>query len=323
LALHRLDAVPFTIGAITFVTQDHLDFHGSVDAYRQAKAILFERVATNRGVAVLNADDPASRAMATCASGAQILFYSASGRPVDICATGVEPHSAGTNFTLSLPGGSARLTLPLLGEFNVANALCAAGVAYAAGVPLAQIAQGLEHTPPIPGLLTRVDAGQPFLVLIDEAKSVTQLVTALEVARQLTPAGRVIAVVGGSDGAQPGVVAQKGEVTALVADFAVFTTQLARKTDPSHLVAQLADGARAAGGQEGATFDRVVDRRAAIAHALQLAEPGDCVLLTGKGVEDELTVLDTTYPWDEAAITQQLLMSLGYAGTTVQDTPHA
>lgn len=322
LALHRLDAVPFAIGAMTFVTQDHLDFHGSVAAYRRAKAMLFERVAANRGVAVLNADDPASRAMATYTSGAEVLFYSATGRPVDIRATAVEPHPAGTRFTLSLPSGSATLTLPLLGEFNVANALCAAGVAYAAGVPLAQITQGLASTPPIPGLLTRVDAGQRFLVLIDEAKSVTQLVTALEVARQLTPAGRVIAVVGGSDGAQPGVVAQKGEVAALVADYAVFTTQLARKTDPALLVAQIADGARAAGGIEDTTFVRVIDRREAIGHALQWARPGDCVLLTGKGVEDELTVLDTTYPWNEEAIARQILADLGYAGVPGQLSPH-
>jgi UDP-N-acetylmuramoyl-L-alanyl-D-glutamate--2,6-diaminopimelate ligase len=319
LALHRLDAVPFTIGAMTFVTQDHLDFHGSVAAYRRAKAILFERVADNRGVAILNADDPASRAMAAYASDGQVLFYSATGRPVDIRATAVEPYTAGTRFTLSLPSGSATLTLPLLGEFNVANALCAAGVAFAAGVSLAQIIEGLELAPPIPGLLTRVDAGQPFLVLIDEAKSVPQLVTALEVARQLTPAGRVIAVVGSSDGAQPGVVEQKGEVTALVADYAVFTTQLARKTDPTLLVAQLADSARAAGGIEDATFARVVDRRSAIAQALHLAGPGDCVLLTGKGVEDELTVLGTTYPWDEEGIARQILMDLGYTAGPGQE----
>jgi UDP-N-acetylmuramoyl-L-alanyl-D-glutamate--2,6-diaminopimelate ligase len=312
LALHRLDAVPFTIGAMTFVTQDHLDFHGSVAAYHRAKAILFERVSDTGGVAILNADDPASRAMAAYAGNAQVLFYSATGRPVDIRATMVEPYPAGTRFTLSLPGGSSTLTLPLLAEFNVANALCAAGVAYAAGVPLAQITDGLERASPIPGLLTRVDAGQPFLVLIDEAKSVTQLVNALEVARQLTPAGRVIAVVGGSDGAYPGVVAQKGEVTALVADYAVFTTQLARKKEPSLLVAEMAESARAAGGVEDATFVRVVDRRAAIAHALHLARPGDCVLLTGKGVEDTLTILDTSYPWDEEAIARQILLDLGY-----------
>jgi UDP-N-acetylmuramoyl-L-alanyl-D-glutamate--2,6-diaminopimelate ligase len=313
LALHRLDAVPFAIAAITFVTQDHLDFHGTITAYRRAKAILFERVAENGGVAILNADDPAARAMADYAGGAQILTYSAIGRPADVRATAVAPGSAGARFTLSVPDGSATVTLPLLGEFNVANALCAAAVAHAAGVSLAQIARGLDSAAPVPGLLARIEAGQPFLVLIDEAKSAPALVSALEAARRLKPGGRIIAVVSGSDLARPGVLPQRGEAAALAADYAVFTTQRARVADPATLVAQLVTGARAAGGVQDVTFARVVDRREAIAHALRAAQPGDCVVLTGKGIEDGLLVRDTTSSWDEAAIARQILAEMGYS----------
>lgn len=314
LAQHRLDAIPFAVGAVTFVTQDHLAFHGTVTAYRRAKAILFERVAESGGVAVINADDPASREMAAYAGSASIVAYSASGCAADVRSTEIEPGATGTRFTLRSPSGVAPVTLPLLGEFNVANALCAAAVAHAIGVPLAPIAQGLCDALPMPGLLARVDAGQPFVVLIDEAKFPAQLVGALEVARQLAPKGRVIVLVGGSDWAGRKLLSQKGQVAALSADYAVFTSQLSRAADPASLVAQIAAGARAAGGVPGESFSCVVDRRAAIGHALRTAQPGDCVLLTGKGAENTLTLRGETQPWDEAAIARHILAELGYGG---------
>ncbi|MCA9879292.1 MAG: UDP-N-acetylmuramoyl-L-alanyl-D-glutamate--2,6-diaminopimelate ligase, partial [Thermomicrobiales bacterium] len=221
----------------------------------------------------------------------------------------------GTRFTLWLPGLSLPIVLPLLGTFNVANALCAAAITHAAGVPPAEIVAGLQAAPPIPGLLTPVDAGQPFLVLIDEAKSAVALVTTLEAARQRRPEGRLIAVVSGSDVAQPGVLAQCGEIATLAADFTVFTTRRARFADPAALLARLATGARAAGGREDLTFVCEADRRAAITHALSLAQPGDCVLLTGKGIEDTLIVGNDVRPWDEAVVAREILAELGYGAT--------
>lgn len=313
LALNRLDTVPFAVGAVTFVTQDHLDFHGSIEAYRRAKAILFERVAESGGVAVINADDPAAWAMRDYAGSAPVVAYSADGRAADVRATNVEPGPAGTRFTLSLPDGATPVALPLLGTFNVANALCAAAVAHAVGIPLAQIARALAAASPIPGRLAPVNAGQPFLVLVDEAQSAPQLARALEIAHQLTPGGRVIVLVGGSDAAKFALLRQKGEVAALAADYAVFTTQHAIGADPAALVAQLAAGARAAGGIRDSTFACVEERRAAIGHALGLARPGDCVLLVGKGDEDTLTVGGTTHRWDEPTVARQLLAEMGYA----------
>jgi UDP-N-acetylmuramoyl-L-alanyl-D-glutamate--2,6-diaminopimelate ligase len=313
LALNRLDTVPFAVGAVTHVTQGHLDAHGSIAAYRRAKAILFERVAQSGGIAVLNADDPAAWAMRDYAGSAPVVTYSAEGRAADIRATNVEPGPAGTRFTLSLPDGAASVTLSLLGAFNVANALCAAAVAHAVGIPLAPIARALAAASPIPGRLAPVDAGQPFLVLVDKAQSASQLASALEIAHQLTPGGRVIVLVGGSDAAGSALLLQKGEVAALAADYAVFTTQHARVADPAALVGQLAVGARAAGGVLGSTFACVEERRAAIGHALGLAQPGDCVLLIGKGDENTLTAGGTTHHWDEAAVARQLLAGMGYA----------
>lgn len=313
LALHRLDTVPFAVGAVTVVTRDHLDFHGSIEAYRRAKAILFERVAASGGVAVINADDPAAWAMRDYAGSAPLVAYSADGRAADVRATNVAIGPTGTRFTLSLPGGNAPVILSLVGAFNVVNALCAAAVAHAVGIPLAHIARALTATSPIPGRLVPVDAGQPFLVLVDKAQSAAQLARVIEIAHQLTPEGLVIVLVGGSDAAGSALLRQKGEVAALAADYAVFTTQHARVTAPDALVAQLAASARAAGGIRDTTFTCVEDRRLAIGHALRRAQPGDCVLLVGLADEDTLTVGGTTHPWDEAMVAHQLLAEMGYA----------
>ncbi|MFT4039364.1 MAG: UDP-N-acetylmuramyl-tripeptide synthetase [Thermomicrobiales bacterium] len=309
LAQHRLDGVPFRIGAITCLTRAHLDFHGSVAAYHVAKGLLFAQVAANEGVAVLNADDPAVRALASDA-GERRLWYSASGAPADVRATDVAPGAGGTRFTLTLRGERAPVTLAQPGAWNVANALCAAAIAHAAGLPLAQIVAGLEQAPPMPGLLAMVNAGQPFAVVIDEAKSPLALVQALEFARQCAPQGRVIAVVA-ANGANPGVLAQTGHVAALAADFTVFTAQRRTWVAPAEILRQLTAGARAGEAAPKRDVACIGDRRDAIAHALGLARPGDCVLLAGKG-SDRADPAGGAGIWDEAAVARGILRELGY-----------
>lgn len=312
LALHRLDEIPYAVAAVTFIGMDHLDFHRTIEAYRRAKGILFERAAASGGVAVINADDPPAREMRAFVGEAKRLTYSASGQKADFRASSIRASATGLEFTIKSAEGKTPVSLRLFGEYNVANALCAAAVAHATGVSLAEIGAGLSAAPPVPGLLASIDAGQPFRVLVDEAKSAVQLVLALDVARQLAGDGRVIAVVGGADKSGALLMRQKGEISTLAADFAVFTTQLALHSEPDEIVAQVAAGALAAGGVEGKTFVRVVDRREAIRHAFEIARPGDCVVLTGKGTEDALTVGDTVHRWDEAGIARQLLAELGY-----------
>lgn len=312
LALHRLDDIPFAVAAVTFIGKDHLDFHRTLDAYRRAKGILFERAAAAGGVAVINADDPSAREMRAFAGHAPVLTYSAAGAKADVRASSISTDEPGLRFTLETAEGDARIGLRLYGEYNVANALCAAAVAQACGISLDAIAAGLRAAPSIPGLLTSVHAGQPFRVLVDEAKSAVQLVNALEVARQLTPRGRIIAVVGGAEHTGNLLMHQKGEIAALAADFSVFTTQFALHSRPDAIVAKVVAGALAAGGVEGRTFVRVPDRRDAIRQAFEMAGPADCVVLTGKGVEDALTIGNIVHPWDEAGIARQLLAELGY-----------
>jgi UDP-N-acetylmuramoyl-L-alanyl-D-glutamate--2,6-diaminopimelate ligase len=314
LALHRLDEVRFSVAAITFISQDHLGFHKSVAAYKRAKAILFERVAETGGVAVINVDDPAAREMVAYVGSAQVITYSAAGRDADVRAAGLALGKDGTRFELATPAGAARVMMPLLGDFNVPNALCAAAVALAIDVPLVDIVRGLGQAAPVPGLLARIDAGQPFTVLIDEAKSPLHLVMALEVAQLLAAGNRIIALVGGTDWMGAGMLRHLGQVAALAADYAVFTGQDPGLEDPAALAAQIAVGARAAGGRRGKTFTCVADREQAIRHALEVARPGDCVVLIGKGAEEVRRVGGETVPWDEAAIAQEVLAELGYRG---------
>ena len=261
---------------------------------------------------MINADDPAAREMRAFTGDAPVITYSPSGKEADFRASSINRNAPGLTFTLETPEGEAQVGLLLLGDYNVANALCAAAVARACGVSLADIAAGLSTAPPIPGLLASIHAGQPFQVLVDEAKSALQLVNVLEVARQLTPRGRIIVVVGGAEHTGNLLMQQKGEIAAMAADFAVFTTQYALHLEPDAIVAQVVAGAVAAGGVEGRSFVRVPDRRDAIRRAFEIAGPSDCVVLTGKGVEDALTIGDTVHRWDEAGIAHALLVELGY-----------
>jgi UDP-N-acetylmuramoyl-L-alanyl-D-glutamate--2,6-diaminopimelate ligase len=273
---------------------------------------LFERVAETGGVAVINADDPAARGMIDYVGASRVLTYSAAGRETDVRATSIDLGPSGTRFTLVTPFGEASVVLPLLGEFNVANALCAAAVATAIEIPLADVVRGLETASPVPGLLEPVDAGQPFKVLVDEAKSATHLTIALEVARRVAAGGRVIVLVGGSDYSSGDELRRKGQVATFVADYAVFTSQDPGLADPNALVAQIAQGAKAVGGRRGKTFACVADRHKAIHHALNAARPGDCVLLVGKGAEDVQRIRGEKRPWDESKIALAALAELGF-----------
>ncbi|HLL50732.1 MAG TPA: UDP-N-acetylmuramyl-tripeptide synthetase, partial [Thermomicrobiales bacterium] len=159
LAMHRLDHVRFKIGAVTKITHEHLDYHGTVESYRRAKGILLERVASESGVVVVNADDPGSRAVERLAEGASIIRYSSHGADADLRAENVQSNALGSLFELDAGSlGRVEIRLPLIGEFNIANAVCATGIAIAADISLPEIVAALGTAPPIPGRMARVEA---------------------------------------------------------------------------------------------------------------------------------------------------------------------
>jgi UDP-N-acetylmuramoyl-L-alanyl-D-glutamate--2,6-diaminopimelate ligase len=315
--MHRLDHVRFDIGAVTNITREHLDFHGSVDNYRRAKALLFERVAANSGVAVVNADDSGSRAIEHIAEGATIIRYSATGADADLRALDVVSSGVGSTFVLDAGArGRAACTLPLIGVFNVANALCAAGIALGAGIQLDAIGTALATAPPVPGRMVRVDAGQPFSVVVDYAHTPEAIEKVLTLLRRLHPAGRVIAVFGSAGQRDVEKRPLQGAISARLADVSVITSEDPRFEDADAIIAQIAAGAEEAGAVVGKSLFCRTERRDAIRLALDLANPGDCVLLAGKGHEGSIIWGREKRPWDEVAVARELLLSeqFGEAG---------
>ena len=309
LAMHRLDSVRFTIGAVTNVTHEHLDYHGTIESYRRAKAALLERVAAESGVVVVNADDPGSRAIEKFAAGASIIRYSTAGSDSELRAHTIQSDAIGSRFALDAGSwGRVEITLPLIGHFNIANAVCAAGIAIAANVSLPEIAEALTTAPPIPGRMALVKAGQPFTVVVDYAHTPDAMEKVLRLLRRLHPGGRLIVVFGSAGERDVEKRRLQGSVAARLADIAVVTSEDPRLEDPEAIIAQITAGAEAEGAQEGVTLFRRTDRRDAIRLAFDHAESGDCVLLAGKGHEGSIIWGREKLPWDEAAVARSLLL---------------
>jgi len=297
-ALHqgRVRGLPFAAALFTNLTRDHLDYHGTMDAYRDAKALLITHLAAD-GVAVINADDSAWAALPAAPRTRRFGLR----EPADVTATDVRHGPEGSRWTLTSDGASVSVTLPILGDFNVDNALGAAAVALALGVPLPDVAARLATVPQVPGRLERV-ATRP-LVLRDYAHTPDALERAITAARASVPGGRLVVVFGCGGDRDPGKRPLMGAVAARLADHIVITSDNPRTEDPEVIL----DGIAA--GLGSAAHDRIEDRRAAIAHALTLADPAtDLVLLAGKGHEIYQIRGTTTYPFDEARIVAELLL---------------
>jgi UDP-N-acetylmuramoyl-L-alanyl-D-glutamate--2,6-diaminopimelate ligase len=315
LPMHRLDDVRFAIAAVTNITHEHIDYHGTVAAYRQAKALLFKRTASAGGTSVINVDDEGARSMLDVAAGTSVIRYSVDGQPAELSVRDLVADGAGSRFILDTTDwGSTLVELPLLGIFNVANAVCAAGIALATGLPLVGIARALAAPPVIPGRMQAINRGQPFGVVVDYAHTPDSLAKVLTLLRSLYPGGRLLAVFGSAGERDIEKRALQGAVAARLADFSVFTSEDPRFEDPDAIIAAIAAGATVAGGREGTTFARVTDRRDAIQLALAHAQPGDCVLLAGKGHEGSIIWGRDKVPWNEADVARELLADLGHNG---------
>ncbi|MEA2597968.1 MAG: UDP-N-acetylmuramoyl-L-alanyl-D-glutamate--2,6-diaminopimelate ligase [Thermomicrobiales bacterium] len=312
LDLHRLDEVRFAIGAVTNVTHEHLEHHKTIESYRRAKGILFERLSASGGTAVVNLDDEGAREMLKYACGSNVLTYSVLDPVADIRAADIVLGVSGSRFELVTPQGSAWIDLPLVGGFNVANALCAAGVAIAAAVPLQTIADSLACASPVPGRMARIDLGQPFTVIVDYAHTPESLTKVLQLLRSLNPDGRLLAVSGSAGDRDTTKRPLQGEVSAKLADVSVFTTEDPRFEDPDIIIDEIAAGAARVGARRGYEYHCVTDRREAIRLALSLARPGDCILLAGKGHERSIIWGHEKRPWDEAGVARELLTELGF-----------
>ncbi len=291
----RVESLRFAAALFTNFTRDHLDYHGTLEAYFAAKAHLVSLIAPH-GTAVINADDAAWQALP---AGPQRLLVGTVAA-AELRAVDVEVADAGTQFTLEAPHGRVRVRLPLLGAFNVDNAIGAAGVAVALGLPLERIAARLATAPQVPGRLERL-ATRP-LVLRDYAHTPDALARALDAVRPVVPGGRLIVVFGCGGDRDPGKRPLMGRVAADRADIVIVTSDNPRTEDPERILDDIV------AGMPAGRAERIEDRRAAIARALETADPErDLVLLAGKGHETYQIRGTSTYPFDEAEIVASLL----------------
>ncbi len=285
----RLDGIRFDVTAFTNLTRDHLDYHGSRERYLAAKARLLE-LGKEGATAVINADDPAWRDLRP--RGPEITYGLRPGTMLR--AARVRLTSRESGFDLAWRGQVRRVTLPLPGGFNVSNALCAAGCALALGRSLEEVAAGLGSAAPVPGRM-EVVTRKPFQVLIDFAHTPDALEQVLRALRPLV-SGRLIVVFGAGGDRDPAKRPAMGAAVSRYSDLAVVTSDNPRTEDPAGIVAQVAAGV------SGCDAARIVDRRAAIHHALEAASPGDAVLLAGKGHETYQIVGTEKRPFDERRI---------------------
>lgn len=300
LVQERVRACDFDVAAYTNVGHDHLDYHATWDDYLEAKARLIDLTASaaDKGIektAVLNRDDPSYEKLSRRPISRRWsygLTTAADLHPLDLSVSG-----SGSRFRMKTPAGETEVTLVVPARFNIYNALCAAGVCLALGVPLDDIGSGLAGFEGVRGRLEAVDLGQDFRVFIDFAHSAGALASALAELRPFTP-GRLIAVFGStarSDHDRPGM----GRAAAEFADFFIITTDDPLSEDPAEIAREVQSGAE--GKAPGRDYEVVLDRRAAIRRAIDIARPGDCVLLAGKGHERSMQTASGSEPWDERA----------------------
>ena len=305
LALGRTRNCRFDVGVVTTVTSEHLEFHGTVEGYRAAKARLVEEAP----MAVLNADDANFEYYRERAADRVITY--AIDRDADVRAGELQPDPSGTTFHLESPRWHGEVRLAMPGRFNVANALAALGAVEALGLDVHHASTALEITKGMSGRMERVDAGQPFTVIVDYAHTADSLEKMLATLRPLS-SGRLIVVFGSAGERDPTKRAPMGRVAAESADLVVVTDEDPRLEDPRAINEAIASGAREAGAVDGERLWVIDDRREAIAHAIGLARDGDLVLLAGKGHETSIFYGTDKLPWDDRVVAREALAAAGW-----------
>jgi UDP-N-acetylmuramoyl-L-alanyl-D-glutamate--2,6-diaminopimelate ligase len=291
LELRRADGIHFAAALFTNISRDHLDFHGTMEDYFAAKRRLFTDVGV--ALAVINVDDPYGRRLAE-ELARPVTF--ALEQEATYRATDLETGLDGSRFSVQ----GTQLRSPLRGRFNVYNALGAFAAARELGIPAAMAAKAIEQAPQVPGRFEPVDEGQSFAVLVDYAHTPDSLQHVLEAARALTD-GRVHVVFGAGGDRDRGKRPLMGQVAKRLADRVLITSDNPRSEDPESIIAEILAGA---GG--GVSWD--VDRRAAIAAAIAEAEPGDVVVIAGKGHEQGQEFANgRKIPFDDRAVAREVL----------------
>ena len=327
LAQQRVRGTAYDVAVLTNITSEHLEFHGTLDAYRAAKRSLFARLAVddenpNKGWgkhAVINADDPEGEPAAAVAreAGANVVRYGLAGdlgtaaaAGLQIAACGLRETPGGMHITMQAGDWQGQVPLQLAGRFNVANALAAMGVAVGLGLDLDRAAAALGALPAVPGRMQRVDEGQAFTVVIDYAHTAEALAKVLDELTPSGPGGGRIAVFGSAGDRDPSKREPMGYAAGERCRLVIVTDEDPRSEDREAIIDSIGRGAEAAGKRRGEDLLLIPERAEAIAEAMRRARPGDAVLLAGKGHEKSIETAGGEVPWDEWATAREALQGL-------------
>ena len=295
LAQYRVDACAFDVAVVTNITHEHLDLHGSREAYRAAKARLFEMAPA----AVLNADDAYSFEFLLAIPVERRIVYSLGGAPaphgaIEVRAGRIQHQPGGMSVAVRTPRGEMEVTTTLVGEYNASNILAAAGVATALDLPAESIQAGVAAMKGVPGRMERIDLGQPFTAIVDFAHTPNALDQCLRTLRPMTR-GRLIAVFGCAGERDKLKRPLMGRIAAAYADEVVLTAEDPRREPLEAILDDIQAGAASPRGR----VHRRPDRGEAIQFACELAAPGDVVVSCGKGHEQSMCFGTTETPWDD------------------------
>jgi UDP-N-acetylmuramoyl-L-alanyl-D-glutamate--2,6-diaminopimelate ligase len=335
LALHRVAEIAYDVAVFTNLTHEHLELHGTFEAYRDAKLSLFQRLgeagpakSTARAwprIAIVNADDPAAALFIAAArnGGARIMTYGETAT-ADVLAAEVDEGRRSTSIKVVTPRGTIDIDLRLAGRFNVLNCLAAVAIGEALDLDPDKTRAALAAVAGVPGRMERVDCGQPFGVIVDYAHSPASLQKVLETLAPMAQAGGggLIAVFGSAGERDTQKRPMMGRVAGDLCRLVVVTDEDPRGEDSATILGEIAVGAESAGRRMGEDLLLIGDRRAAIESAFDRALPGDVVLLAGKGHEQTIIRSDGPMPWDERSEAVRALDRLGYRGCQPSDQVH-
>ncbi len=303
--MHRISSVHFAALALTNVKSDHLDYHKTHGDYRETKMRLFYKKGADAESAtvdhvVLNIDDDTGRYM-IATTDLPVLSFGFHAE-ADLQGTILRSDRAGIHMHITWEGEDQMLSLPVIGAFNASNALAAIGLALTQDITLQEACTGLSDVPPVPGRLQRVEAGQPYLVLLDYAHSANAIMTVLAAAREITE-GDIIFVFGCGGNRDQGKRMDMGCAAGRGADYCIVTDDNPRHEDPAAIRAEAERGLI----QTKARYENIGDRREAIRVALGRARPGDVVIIAGKGHEEVQIIGDVHVPFSDNAVVREIL----------------
>ncbi len=301
----RVHGCDFNVAVFTNLTQDHLDYHKTMDEYRRAKGLLFAQLGSafyhhKPKYAVLNADDPAS-AEYRKSTAAQILTYGIDNE-ADLRAVHIQMDARGTSFDLVSPFGVHPVAMQLIGKFSVYNVLAAIGAALASGLELEAILESISTVKGVPGRFETVDAGQDFSVIVDYAHTPDSLENALETVKEFAE-GRIFVVVGCGGDRDRTKRPLMAKIACRLATDAVFTSDNPRSEDPDEILKDMA-----AGVPEG-NYTMIADRKEAIAYSVGAAGKGDVILIAGKGHETYQQIGGQTFDFDDRTAAREAILN--------------